>query len=136
MTDAVKQYFLDTVSKFMGTVSLSYLNRLETKIAKHFRFTEFSQLHQGSFFEFLVKNMQVFPEHHSKYKSFAFGETRCSAMSCNDEARSVFVYRFYRMLQAALWLLATRKFERTASDPASKMCMSLLSNVEKPILQT
>ncbi|TSK14591.1 Sacsin [Bagarius yarrelli] len=57
--DAVKQYFLDTVSSFMGTVTLSYLNRLERTIAKHFRFKEFSQLHQGSFLEFLVKNMQV-----------------------------------------------------------------------------
>lgn len=58
-TDAVKQHFQDCVSSFTGTVTLQYLSRLEKKLAKHFKFMEFGQLHQGSFLDFLVKNMQV-----------------------------------------------------------------------------
>ncbi|XP_058262273.1 uncharacterized protein wu:fj29h11 isoform X2 [Hemibagrus wyckioides] len=57
--DAVKQYFQECVSSFMGTVTLPYLSRLEKKLADHFKFREFGQLHQGSFLEFLVKNMQI-----------------------------------------------------------------------------
>ncbi|MCI4384121.1 hypothetical protein PGIGA_G00034980 [Pangasianodon gigas] len=57
--DAVKQYFQDCVSRVMGTVTLPYLSRLEKKMAEHFKFKEFGQLHQGSFLEFLVKNMQI-----------------------------------------------------------------------------
>ncbi|XP_060717612.1 uncharacterized protein wu:fj29h11 [Tachysurus vachellii] len=57
--DAVKQHFQDCVSSFMGTVTLQYLSRLEKKLAKHFKFMEFGQLHQGSFLDFLVKNTQI-----------------------------------------------------------------------------
>ncbi|GAA6104789.1 protein NO VEIN [Tachysurus ichikawai] len=57
--DAVKQHFQDCVSSFTGTVTLQYLSRLEKKLAKHFKFMEFGQLHQGSFLDFLVKNMQI-----------------------------------------------------------------------------
>lgn len=59
LTGAVKQHFQDCISSFMGTVTLPYLSRLEKKLAEHFKFREFGQLHQGSFLEFLVKNMQV-----------------------------------------------------------------------------
>ncbi|XP_053540833.1 uncharacterized protein wu:fj29h11 isoform X2 [Ictalurus punctatus] len=57
--DAVKQYFQVCVSSFMGTVTLPYLRRLEKKLAEHFKFREFGQLQQGSFIEFLDKNMQI-----------------------------------------------------------------------------
>ncbi|XP_060795619.1 uncharacterized protein wu:fj29h11 isoform X3 [Neoarius graeffei] len=57
--DAVKQYFQNCVSSFTGTVTLRYLSRLEKKLADNFKFREFGQLQQGSFLEFLVKNMQI-----------------------------------------------------------------------------
>uniref|UniRef100_A0A3B1JM69 Wu:fj29h11 n=1 Tax=Astyanax mexicanus TaxID=7994 RepID=A0A3B1JM69_ASTMX len=56
---AVKQYFRECVSSFIGTVTLPYLCRLEKKVAEHFKFKEFRQLQQGSFLEFLIKNSQV-----------------------------------------------------------------------------
>lgn len=66
-TDAVKQYFQVCVSSFMGTVTLPYLRRLEKKLAEHFKFREFGQLQQGTFIEFLDKNMQVCPDHRLRY---------------------------------------------------------------------
>ncbi|XP_066520431.1 uncharacterized protein wu:fj29h11 isoform X2 [Hoplias malabaricus] len=56
---AVKLYFQECVSRFIGTVTLSYLCRLEKKVAEHFKFKEFQQLQKGSFLEFLLKNSQV-----------------------------------------------------------------------------
>lgn len=70
-TDSVRQYFQDCVSSFTGTVTLPYLSRLEKKIAENFKFREFGQLHQGSFLEFLVKNVQVCPDHRLIYISLA-----------------------------------------------------------------
>ncbi|XP_017542150.1 protein NO VEIN isoform X3 [Pygocentrus nattereri] len=56
---AVKQYFKECMSNFIGTVTLPYLCRLEKKVVEHFKFKEFRQLQQGSFLEFLLKNTQV-----------------------------------------------------------------------------
>ncbi|XP_072524200.1 uncharacterized protein [Salminus brasiliensis] len=56
---AVKQYFQECVTSFIGTVTLPYLCRLEKKVTEHFKFKEFRQLQQGSFLEFLIKNSQV-----------------------------------------------------------------------------
>ncbi|XP_046709697.1 protein NO VEIN-like isoform X1 [Silurus meridionalis] len=57
--DAVKQYFQNCISTVMGALTLPYLSRLEKKMAEHFKFKEFPQLYQGSFLEFLVKNLQI-----------------------------------------------------------------------------
>uniref|UniRef100_A0A3B4E8Y0 Wu:fj29h11 n=1 Tax=Pygocentrus nattereri TaxID=42514 RepID=A0A3B4E8Y0_PYGNA len=56
---AVKQYFKECMSNFIGTVTLPYLCRLEKKVVEHFKFKEFRQLQQGSFLEFLLKNTQA-----------------------------------------------------------------------------
>ncbi|XP_051530357.1 uncharacterized protein LOC127427065 isoform X2 [Myxocyprinus asiaticus] len=58
----VKSYFQECVSNFKTTPTLAYLCMLEKKIAEHFRFKDFSQLRQGTFFDFIVKNKKVLQE--------------------------------------------------------------------------
>ncbi|XP_051958401.1 uncharacterized protein wu:fj29h11 isoform X1 [Xyrauchen texanus] len=58
----VKNYFQDCVSNFKTTPTLAYLRMLEKKIAEHFRFKDFTQLRQGTFFDFIFKNKKVLQE--------------------------------------------------------------------------
>ncbi|KAG7491801.1 hypothetical protein MATL_G00007700 [Megalops atlanticus] len=59
---AVKNYLQECMSRFSGVLTLAYVSRLERKVAEHFKFTEFNQLGQGTFLEFLVKQSQILQE--------------------------------------------------------------------------
>ncbi|XP_035259283.1 protein NO VEIN isoform X1 [Anguilla anguilla] len=52
---AVKQYLQDSMASVIGVLSLPYMSGLEKKVSEHFRVSQFSQLEQGNFLEFLVK---------------------------------------------------------------------------------
>ncbi|XP_053367661.1 uncharacterized protein wu:fj29h11 isoform X2 [Clarias gariepinus] len=90
--DAVKQYFKDCVSSVMGTVTLPYLGRLEKKMADHFKFKEFGQLHQGSFLEFLVKNMQILQDAAGGAVAIGNHDTQASGFRPNKQD----VYEFIK----------------------------------------
>ncbi|XP_061088728.1 uncharacterized protein wu:fj29h11 isoform X2 [Conger conger] len=52
---AVKQCLHDIMASFSGVLSLPYMSRLEKKVSEHFRVSQFTQLQQGTFLEFLLK---------------------------------------------------------------------------------
>ncbi|XP_077085850.1 uncharacterized protein LOC143737933 [Siphateles boraxobius] len=58
----VKSYFQDRVASFTSTPSLAQLRTLEKKIAEHFRFKDFSQLQQGTYLDFIIKNKKILQE--------------------------------------------------------------------------
>ncbi|KAK7134163.1 hypothetical protein R3I93_017539 [Phoxinus phoxinus] len=58
----VKSYFQDRVASFNSTPSLAQLRTLEKKIAEHFGFRDFSQLQQGTYLDFIIKNKKILQE--------------------------------------------------------------------------
>ncbi|XP_065109604.1 uncharacterized protein [Paramisgurnus dabryanus] len=58
----MKSYFEECVSSFRNTITLAYLRTLEKKIVDHFKFKDFSQLQQGTFLDFIVKNKKTLQE--------------------------------------------------------------------------
>ncbi|XP_039509577.1 protein NO VEIN isoform X2 [Pimephales promelas] len=58
----VKSYFQDRVASFSSTPSLAQLRTLEKKIAEHFGCKDFSQLQQGTYLDFLIKNKKILQE--------------------------------------------------------------------------
>lgn len=55
----VNSYFQERVANFNSTPTLAQLRVLEKRIAEHFNFKDFSQLQQGTYLEFIVKNKKV-----------------------------------------------------------------------------
>ncbi|XP_067225099.1 uncharacterized protein wu:fj29h11 isoform X1 [Chanodichthys erythropterus] len=55
----VNGYFQECVANFKSTPTLAQLRVLEKRIAEHFNFKDFSQLQQGTYLDFIVKNKKV-----------------------------------------------------------------------------
>ncbi|XP_056326181.1 uncharacterized protein wu:fj29h11 isoform X1 [Danio aesculapii] len=60
--DDVKRCFQESVCNSKSTLTLVHLRTLEKRIAEHFRFRDFSQLQQGTFLDFIIKNKKVLQE--------------------------------------------------------------------------
>ncbi|RXN31303.1 hypothetical protein ROHU_036186 [Labeo rohita] len=72
--DAVMEVFINSesvfsksmakecVTNFKSTPTLAHLRTLEKRIAENFKFKDFSQLQQGTFLDFIIKNKKVLQE--------------------------------------------------------------------------
>ncbi|KAL1263883.1 hypothetical protein QQF64_004238, partial [Cirrhinus molitorella] len=58
----VKSYFQERITNYKSTPTLAYLRSLEKTIAENFKFKNFSQLQQGTFLDFIIKNKKVLQE--------------------------------------------------------------------------
>ncbi|XP_050980031.1 uncharacterized protein wu:fj29h11 isoform X2 [Labeo rohita] len=58
----MKSYFQECVTNFKSTPTLAHLRTLEKRIAENFKFKDFSQLQQGTFLDFIIKNKKVLQE--------------------------------------------------------------------------
>ncbi|XP_067286203.1 uncharacterized protein wu:fj29h11 isoform X3 [Pseudorasbora parva] len=58
----LKSYFQDRVANFNSSPTLAQLRTLEKRIAEHFHFRDFSQLQQGTFLDFIIKNKKILVE--------------------------------------------------------------------------